>query len=423
MNDGLACSSQMSSDSSWINDPTAAASGRLSEQSSTNLQNDTILDATLLVDVVQMATVISPIAKVIELNEVCSDWHYWSSRALRHCDDLRLEVPCGNVQALTVQGSLMRSSHQAVSCVNYLLSRVECLRQLTICFLGPSVEMLNDVLDVLISSDKVQLEKITVSGRRGGLRVERIGRLMSKCASTLRFAGKVGISEFEEALQRDINLNLERLSLNNYDLYDEMNGMSRMNEEMSEAFSRITATQQPNKLRIRHLSLSAVESLRITQQTGGLFEGGSTRLPSAPLHNVTSFEVDQFPNRCHTPSEIRVVFPSIKHLLINSSLIPLRDLEHAFAYAAEWLTTFADIDLVGVLTAEVKHDCGDPQKADKIRCHIEDLERYGARIRVQSNENFSYPTHFIISNNAETFRLSVCCLCDLWLLSDITGVL
>ena len=47
---------------------------------------------------------------------------------------------------------------------------------------------------------KVQLETLLVSGRRGGLRVGRISLLMKKCASTLKVAGKIGISEFEEAL-------------------------------------------------------------------------------------------------------------------------------------------------------------------------------------------------------------------------------
>ncbi|VDM47250.1 unnamed protein product [Toxocara canis] len=422
VNDSMECSS--ASHSRW--------------ETNNGPQNDVLLDSTLLADVVRMTTAISPIVKVAELNGICSDWHYWCLRAFRYCNDLRLEVPCGNAAALRVQGSLMLSSDQAVQCVEYLLSRIECLKQLYICLRGPSVDILNDVLDALIDSDKVQLESISVSGRRGGLRVERLSKLITKCASTLRVAGKVGILEFEEALRRDAKLDLERLSLNNYDLFDESSGMNRMGAEMAAAFSRITSA--PTALRVRHLSLSAVggfnaaiqpyndfikrakvQSLRVTQQTGGLFDG-SGLLPSSPLYDVTSFEVDQFPNRCHVPSEIRVVFPSLKRLLINSSLIPLRDLEHAFAYAAEWLATFAAIELVGVLTAEVKHDYGDAQKADKIRCHIEDLERCGARIRIQSSENFSYPTHFIISNGAGTFRFMICCLCDIWLLADIIDI-
>uniref|UniRef100_A0A9J2QAX5 F-box domain-containing protein n=1 Tax=Ascaris lumbricoides TaxID=6252 RepID=A0A9J2QAX5_ASCLU len=495
MNDSLACSS-----ASWetLADP----------------HNDVLLDSTLLIDVIRTATTLSPIAKIAELNEVCSDWYYWSSRALRQCTDLRLDVPCGNVTALVVQGSLMRSSQQAVQCVEYLLSRIDHLKQLSIYLSGPSIGMLNDVLDVLLNSDKVQLETIRVNGRRGGLRVERIGRLLNKCACTLRIAGKIGISEFEEALRQRPTLDLERLSLNNYDLFEESAGMSRMGTEMAAAFSRISATRSSFSLRVRHLSLSAVggfnaaihpyndfiqttkvQSLRVTQQSGGLFDGlgllpssplngvtsfevdqfpnrchapseirtvfpslkrllvnslllplrdlehafavqslrvtqqsgglfdGLGLLPSSPLNGVTSFEVDQFPNRCHAPSEIRTVFPSLKRLLVNSLLLPLRDLEHAFAYAAEWLTTFADIELIGVHTAEVKHDYGDPQKADKIRCHLEDLKHCNARILVVSSENFSYPAQFVILNSAGTFRFTIRCLCDIWLLADIVDVL
>uniref|UniRef100_A0A915C2L0 F-box domain-containing protein n=1 Tax=Parascaris univalens TaxID=6257 RepID=A0A915C2L0_PARUN len=421
MNDNLACSS-----ASWetLADP----------------QNDVLLDSTLLIDVVRTATTLSPIAKIAELNEVCSDWYFWSSRVLRQCTDLRLDVPCGNVTALVVQGSFMHSSQQAVQCVEYILSRIDHLKQLSIYLSGPSVGILNDVLDVLLNSDKVQLETIRVNGRRGGLRVERIGRLLNKCACTLRVVGKIGISEFEEALRQGPTLDLERLSLNNYDLFDESAGMSRMGTEMAAAFSRISATRSSFSLHVRHLSLSAVggfnaaiqpyndfiqttevQSLRVTQQSGGLFDGLGL-LPSSPLNGVTSFEVDQFPNRCHAPSEIRTVFPSLKRLLVNSLLLPLRDLEHAFAYAAEWLTTFADIELIGVHTAEVKHDYGDPQKADKIRCHVEDLKHCNARILVVSSENFSYPAQFLILNSAGTFRFTIRCLCDIWLLADIVDV-
>lgn len=55
-----------------------------------------------------------------------------------------------------------------------------------------------------------------------------------------------------------LQLDLERLSLNNYDLFEESAGMSRMGTEMAAAFSRISATRSSFSLRVRHLSLSAV---------------------------------------------------------------------------------------------------------------------------------------------------------------------
>lgn len=41
---------------------------------------------------------------------------------------------------------------QAVQCVEYLLSRIDHLKQLSIYLSGPSIGMLNDVLDVLLNS-------------------------------------------------------------------------------------------------------------------------------------------------------------------------------------------------------------------------------------------------------------------------------
>lgn len=405
--------------------------------SSTNDINDdeVLLDGPVLLEVIRSVVSLSPVAKIMQLNEVCSGWRFWTERAIRHSDDLRLEIPAGNGIGITVQGSYMETAEKALECVQFLLSQMDCVRRLTIYFRGPSLEALNTILDFLLLNGKVRLESIYVSGRRGGMRINKLSRLIAKCSQTLRFVRKIGISEFEDALLENNSLHLERLSLTNHDLLNESVDLNAMASDMHAAFSRISA-RQPD-IRLRHISISAVSgfnpavspynqflkiadvsSLRVALQSGNLLSSEDV-MPSAILPSVQSLEVDEFPEHLHSPSVIRAIFPCLQTVSVRSLHIPLRDLEHALAYASEWITAFMDINLEGILTSEVPYKY-DPMTCDKIRCHLDDLERCGARLRLNALDSFcSYPTQFIITNAAQTFQFTVHCASDLWLLSDI----
>lgn len=394
-----------------------------------------ILDAPVLLDVIRSVAAISPVAKIARLNEVCSGWRYWTKRILWRSNDLLLEIPVGNKEGISVQGSYMETVDQALECVGYILSRIGLLQRLNIRFRGPSIDALNAILDFLLANEKVQLESLLVSGRRGGLRVDRLSLLMAKCASTLKVAGTIGISEFENALVDEKVFHLERLSLTNHDLLNETDGIDGMAGDMRNAFLRI-CSRHP-EIHVRNLSISAVngfnpaigpynqflrranvDSLHVSLQSGDLLDAVDVT-PSSVLPSVRSFEIERFPNRLHLPTSLRSLFPSLQQVYVSSLQIPLKDLEQAFAYAAEWLTMYADRNLSGVLSTEVHYEY-DPLNWDKIRCHLEDIDRCGGRLRLLTSDGFCRcPTQFIVLNSDCTFQFTIHCTSDVWILADL----
>ncbi|MFH4977169.1 hypothetical protein AB6A40_003878 [Gnathostoma spinigerum] len=397
---------------------------------------DVVLDGPVLRDVIRSVVSFAPIAKVSELNEICSSWRYCTERALQMSDGLCLEVPMGNGKGIIVQGTRLYSIDNISNCMKYIISRMECLRELHINFLGSSLDTLDIVLDFLLDSANVHLKKLCVSARRGGMRLSRLSSLIAKCSSTLKEVGQIGVSELEDALRRCNTLDLDHLSLVTYDLLDERRGFDAIAADMDYAFARM---QSGHSIRVRHFSAfvvsgfnpnslpysdflksAEVQSLSISKQTGTLFKTSKSHDESIVLPLIESIELEQYPSQLHDPRIIRDLFPALRRFRINSVLLPLRDLEHAVAYASEWLSVMNDVQLEGVQTAEIRCDYNDLLKVDKVRCHMEDLERFGARLRLLDTGNFcSFPALFLITNATNTFRFEFRCAADIWHFRDI----
>lgn len=394
-----------------------------------------MLDGPVLLDVIHSVASISPIAKIARLNEICSGWRYWTKRIFSKTTDLIVEVPMGNKEGISIQGSYMKNIEQALECIEYVMSRINLLKKLSIRFRGPSIGALNAILDYLLASQKVQLEVLVISGRRGGLRVDRLSLLMAKCASSLKVAAVIGISELESALAAGKSFCLEQLSLTNHDLLNETSGIDSMTLGMRDAFLRI-CSRHP-EICVRRLSVSVVNgfnpavgpynqflryanvnSLHISFHSGDLLDPGDIT-PTCVLPSICSFEIERFQNRLHLPTSLRVLFPSLGQIYVSALQIPIKGLEQAFAYAAEWLTVYADKSLNGVLSTEVHYEY-DPLNWDKIRCYLEDIERCGGRLRLLACDTFSRcSTQFIILNADCTFQFKIRCSSDARILADL----
>ncbi|VDD91941.1 unnamed protein product [Enterobius vermicularis] len=373
----------------------------------------------------------------LDAPEICSGWRHWTRRYLSKINDLVLEVPMGNTEGITIQGSFMGSNEQALGCVEYIISRIDVLRNLSIKFCGSSVSMLNVVLDYLLQcvSDKVHLETVTISGRRGGLRTDRLSLLMAKCANTLKIAGFIGVSELEGALSSRARFNLEKLSLTNHDLLNEMEGINGLAGEMREAFVRICSGNP--EIFVKHLSVLTVNgfnpavdpynhflrhadvcTLNISLHSGDLLDPSDVT-PARVLPSVRSFAIESFQNRLRLPVSFRSLFPSLMEIYVNSLEIPLKGLEQAFAYAAEWLSMYTDKKLNGVLSTEVHYEY-DPASSDKIRCHLDDIERCGGKLQLLTTDTFCRcAAQFIVSNADCSFQFKIHCTSDIWVLADL----
>uniref|UniRef100_A0A0N5AEE2 F-box/LRR-repeat protein n=1 Tax=Syphacia muris TaxID=451379 RepID=A0A0N5AEE2_9BILA len=393
------------------------------------------LDNSVLLDVIGSVTTISPIVKIARFNEVNSMWRYWTKRMLVKTNDLLLEVPMGNKEGIFVQGSYMENVEQALECVKYLMSWIATLKRLSIKFCGPSVNVLNVILDHLIASDKVNLEVLVVSGRRGGLRVDKLSVLMMKCAETLKIASTIGISELEQALSTGKRFSLEQLSLTNHDLLNESEEMSSMAVDMHDAFVRICSHSQ--NIQVQDLSVSVVNgfnpaidpynqflrysnvrSLHVFLYSGDLL-GPDDVTGASILPSVHSFQTERFQKCFHLPVSLHALFPSLSHLNVNALEIPMKGLEQAFAYAAEWLALYGDKNLIGVLSTEVHYEY-DPLTWEKIRCYIEEIDKCGGKLRLLTSDLFSRRRmQFVILNTDSTFQFKIYCSSDAWILADL----
>lgn len=227
---------------------------------------------------------------------------------------------------IIIQGSPIRSLEKAEECIEFIFSHARMISQLSINIeVSNAGKLLNKLLEKFMGRENVQLEVLKIRRRYVGESFPIISDLIYEHASTLKFIGRIGLTEAVEGFTQ--KLHLERLSLMNFDLIDDGCMESPMLMEKTRycmrkiadsgaSFEHLSYTtysgfeigRQPT---LQFLRNSEVRSLRVTMQKGNPIPY-SDRLILDSLHSLEF--VGDMDLECENLSR---QFPNLHHFDFN----------------------------------------------------------------------------------------------------------
>jgi len=221
--------------------------------------------------------------------------------ALFNCDQISINVQWNEDRRaeplIKIQGTKMTSLENALEHLDYLLSHMRCIRTLCLDLQTSNATQMNAMIEKFLDAGNVRLERLQISRRYVGTKMELLADLIAMNAETLRFISKLGLSEAVEGFNEKISL--ERLGLMNFDLVTDSELESQvLDHQTRECIRRLAGLGA----KFSHLSYTAfsgfnlsckatafmlkqchVRSIKITMQKGKVLQEPTPMVPVKPL--------------------------------------------------------------------------------------------------------------------------------------------
>uniref|UniRef100_A0A8R1DNB7 Uncharacterized protein n=1 Tax=Caenorhabditis japonica TaxID=281687 RepID=A0A8R1DNB7_CAEJA len=151
-----------------------------------------------------------PLRKALEFKTLHSEACYAVNRVFRKVTTLKIQIlkatASGNSATYYVQDSPTKNENTAVEMVRFVLANARNVQVLELFIEDFDLFALNRMLDEVVGSDHVSLEKLFVRRRHAGQTITKIGDVIRANAATLREISRVGISEASHGFCDQINL-------------------------------------------------------------------------------------------------------------------------------------------------------------------------------------------------------------------------
>jgi len=221
--------------------------------------------------------------------------------ALFNCDQISINVQWNEDRRaeplIKIQGTKMTSLENALEHLDYLLSHMRCIRTLCLDLKTSNATQMNAMIEKFLEAGNVRLERLQISRRYVGTKMELLSDLIAMNAETLRFISKLGLSEAVEGFNEKISL--ERLGLMNFDLVTDSELESQtLDHQTRECIRRLSGLGA----KFSHLSYTTfsgfnlsckatafmlkqcnVRSIKITMQKGKVLQEPTPMMPVKPL--------------------------------------------------------------------------------------------------------------------------------------------
>lgn len=130
--------------------------------------------------------------------------------ALFNCDQISISVQWNDDRRaeplIRIQGTKMTSLDSALEHLDYLISHMRCIRTLILDLQTSSPREMDVLIEKFLDAGNVRLERLQVSRRYVGTRMELISDLILMNAETLRFISKIGLSEAVDGFNEKVSV-------------------------------------------------------------------------------------------------------------------------------------------------------------------------------------------------------------------------
>jgi hypothetical protein len=130
--------------------------------------------------------------------------------ALFNCDQISINVQWGEDRRaeplIKIQGTKMTSLDNALEQLDYFINHMRCIRTLILNLETSCSIQMDAMIEKFLDAGNVRLERLQVTRRYVGVRMELLADLIAMNAETLRFISKIGLSEAVEGFNEKVSV-------------------------------------------------------------------------------------------------------------------------------------------------------------------------------------------------------------------------